>query len=56
VIEYVLPTAPVRFVLVEVTDGIAATVMLAVPVLVASATEVAVIVTGCDELVAAGAV
>jgi hypothetical protein len=56
VIEYALPTAPVRFVLVEVTDGIAATVMLAFPVLEVSATEVAVTVIVCAELVAAGAV
>ena len=39
-----------------VTAGAAGTVMVAVPVLVVSATEVAVIVMVCEVLVAAGAV
>jgi hypothetical protein len=56
VIEYAVPTVPVRLVLVEVTAGAAGTVIVAVPVLLVSATEVAVIVADCDELVAAGAV
>lgn len=42
--------------LVEVTAGAAGTVMVAVLDLLVSATEVAVIVTVCEELVAAGAV
>jgi hypothetical protein len=50
------PTDPVRLELVVVTVGAAGTVMVAVPVMVDSATEVAVMVAVCDELVAAGAV
>jgi hypothetical protein len=41
---------------VEVTAGAAGTVIVTVPVFVASATEVAVTVIDCAELVAAGAV
>jgi hypothetical protein len=42
--------------LVVVIDGAAGTVIVAVPVLVVSATEVAVTVIVCAELVAVGAV
>jgi hypothetical protein len=56
VTENELPTAPVRLALVEVTAGMAGTVMVTVPDCVVFATEVAVIVMFCCELVAAGAV
>jgi hypothetical protein len=57
VTEYVVPTATDCWALVRlVIAGAAGTVIVAVPVLVVSATEVAVIVTVCEELVAAGAV
>jgi hypothetical protein len=51
-----VPTEPVRLLLVVVTASLAGTVMLTVPDFVASLIEVAVTVTVCDELVAAGAV
>lgn len=56
VIENAVPTAPVRVELVVVTAGAAGMVMVAVPDLLESATEVAVMVADCEELVAAGAV
>jgi hypothetical protein len=54
--EYAVPTAPAILALVDVTEGAAGIVIVVVPVLLESATEVAVIVAVCDELVAAGAV
>jgi len=51
-----VPTAPVKLVLVVVTAGAAAMVIVAVPDFDVLATDVAVIVTDCDEPVAAGAV
>ena len=54
--EYALPTLPARLLLVVVIVGIGGTVNVIVPVFVASAIEVAVMVTVCAELVAAGAV
>ena len=55
--EYAAPTAPVNCVPVGgVIAGLAAMVSVTLPVLVLSATEVAVMVTVCAALVAAGAV
>jgi hypothetical protein len=56
VTENAVPTPPMRLVLVVVTASLAGTVIVTVPVCVDFATEVAVMVMLCDELVAAGAV
>jgi hypothetical protein len=57
VTEYVVPTATDCWAAVRlVIAGAGGTVIVAVPVLVVSATEVAVIVIVCKELVASGAV
>jgi hypothetical protein len=54
--EYMLPTEPARLASVEISAGIAGTVIVAVPLLVVSAIEVAVIVAVCELLVGAEAV
>lgn len=56
VTDFAMPTDQARLALVVVIDGAAGIVMVVVPVLVVSAIDVAVMVTVCDELVAAGAV
>jgi hypothetical protein len=55
--EYTAPTVPVNCVLLGgVIAGLAGIVSVTLPVFVVSATEVAVTVTVCAALVAAGAV